>query len=411
MGGQVSRTDFEWVYTQQPHVARRKIIMGKFCMMMTFYVTFYVTFLIAFHCLFVEKYPEIKKLMGPDPHFKYIVSAMVIFQIVSCYFIAQLPWYWILLLAYCLGGVINHSLTLAIHDISHNVVFGNLYPLANRLFGMWANLPIGVPMSISFKKYHVEHHRFLAVDNWDTDLPTQWEGVFFRNIPLKILWLFLQPMFYSLRPFYVRPKPPSNLEILNTIVQVIFDLLILYFCGYKGVLYFIGGTVISMGLHPMAAHFIAEHYMFDRGYETYSYYGIWNLLTFNVGYHMEHHDFPYIPGSRLPEVKRIAAEFYDPLPQHTSWLKVIWEFLMHKDKGPMGRVKRDYEDTFGKRKSQNPYLKIDTPQIWPMKKTLPFGFEQKGRDIDWETAEEDNSLVNNHNAQVEDCDSDSGFSD
>ena len=84
---------------------------------------------------------------------------------------------------------------------------------------------------------------------------------------------------------------------------------------------------------------------------------------------------------------------------------------MHKDKGPMGRVKRDYEDTFGKRKSQNPYLKIDTPQIWPMKKTLPFGFEQKGRDIDWETAEEDNSLVNNHNAQVEDCDSDSGFSD
>lgn len=30
MGGHVSRTDFEWVYTQHPHVARRKLILGEF---------------------------------------------------------------------------------------------------------------------------------------------------------------------------------------------------------------------------------------------------------------------------------------------------------------------------------------------------------------------------------------------
>ena len=37
-----------------------------------------------------EKYPEIKKLMGPDPWFKYIVSALVIFQIISSYYISKL---------------------------------------------------------------------------------------------------------------------------------------------------------------------------------------------------------------------------------------------------------------------------------------------------------------------------------
>lgn len=90
----------------------------------------------------------------------------------------------------------------------------------------------------------------------------------------------------------------------------------------------------------IVGHFISEHYMFKKGFETYSYYGNLNWITFNVGYHNEHHDFPAIPGSRLPLVKKIAPEFYENLPQHNSWTKVIYDFIMDPAIGPYARIKR-----------------------------------------------------------------------
>ncbi|XP_077394344.1 sphingolipid delta(4)-desaturase/C4-monooxygenase DES2 isoform X2 [Festucalex cinctus] len=311
------RGDFEWVYNDQPHTARRKEILAK--------------------------YPEIKSLMGPDPHLKWVVSGMVLTQLLACYLVRDLPWKWILFWAYAFGGCVNHSLTLAIHDISHNVAFGNKLARWNRWFAMWANLPIGLPYSASFKKYHIDHHRYLGVDRLDVDIPTDFEGWFFCTPTRKLVWLFLQPFFYALRPLLVNPKPICKLEVQNFVVQLAADVAIFYLWGLKPVVYLISGSILCMGLHPISGHFIAEHYMFMKGHETYSYYGSLNLITFNVGYHMEHHDFPSIPGSKLPQVKQIAAEYYDSLPQHTSWLQVLWDFVFDDSIGPYARIKREFK--------------------------------------------------------------------
>ena len=44
-----------------------------------------------------------------------------------------------------------------------------------------------------------------------------------------------------------------------------------------------------------------------------------------------------------PQVKRIAAEYYDNLPQHTSWTRVLWDFVFDDSIGPYARIKREYK--------------------------------------------------------------------
>ncbi|XP_064484641.1 sphingolipid delta(4)-desaturase DES1-like isoform X2 [Ornithodoros turicata] len=287
-----------------------------------------------------EKHPEIQKLMKPYPWFKWQIVAMVTTQLFMFYMLQDASWFTLTMWAYFFGGVINHALMLGIHEIAHNHAFGPGRPLPNRLFGMFTNLPIGIPASISFRKYHLEHHRYQGIDSIDADLPTELEAKLFCHTFTKLIWIILQPLFYALRPVFVFPKPVTKLELINLVTQITFDVLVYHFFGAKIVYYMIGGSLLAMGLHPVAGHFVSEHYMFKKGFETYSYYGILNCLTFNVGYHMEHHDFPGVPGAKLPMVKKIAGEFYDDLPHHDSWVKVLYDFIMDPEIGPYARIKR-----------------------------------------------------------------------
>ena len=286
----------------------------------------------------LQQYPQIKDLYGPCWRTKYVCAALVAAQLGLAFLLREAPWWLIAVVAYGVGGVINQALLLAIHELSHNLAFRK--PWQNRAFALFVNLPIGVPVAETFRYYHLLHHTHQGDERLDTDLPTELEARLLRRPWSKLLWLAFQGLAYALRPLLVHPKKPGAAELGNLLLQVAFNVAVFYFWGGKALVYLPISSLIVMGLHPIAGHYISEHYVFRPGQETYSYYGPLNLLAFNVGYHNEHHDFPYIPGSRLPRLRGMAREFYDPLLSHRSWAGTLWRFVTQPNIGGYSRIKR-----------------------------------------------------------------------
>lgn len=321
--------DFFWTYTEEPHRTRRMAI--------------------------IKAHPEVTKLCGPEPLTKYVVAFVVSLQVSCAYLLRNTPilsWSFFLT-AYIIGATANQNLFLAIHEISHNLAFRS--PLANRLFAVFANLPIGIPYSASFRPYHLTHHKSLGVNGLDTDLPTAFEAVFLDSVAGKAFFATFQILFYALRPMFVYALPLTKIHLFNVATQLVFDYLLVQYASGRALAYLIISSFLAGSLHPCAGHFIAEHYVFEKRDssstttaataiplpETYSYYGILNFFTYNVGLHNEHHDFPAVPWTRLHKLNSIAHEFYDDLPRHESWCYVLWQFIWDKDISLWCRVKRE----------------------------------------------------------------------
>jgi sphingolipid delta-4 desaturase len=313
---------FETIDTGEPHAQRRRELL--------------------------RRYPEIRSLFGYDPKTAWVTFGVVLVQFAIAGGIAWqrasggvLGQWWVILIgSYALGAPLTHWLAMSIHETSHRLALRTAN--GNTALAIFANTPMLLPFAVSFNRYHIDHHTRLGVRGGDTDLPLAFEVTHIGNSTWrKAVWVFLHPLVYLMRGLTFA-RPPNRAELLNGVLILAADAIIYSSLGGAAIAYLAMSFYFALGLHPVAGHFIHEHYTFTKGQETFSYYGPLNAITFNVGFHNEHHDFMNIPGRRLPELERLVPD-YRALASHSSWTGVLWRFITDRAMGYGSRIVRSRE--------------------------------------------------------------------
>lgn len=287
-------------------------------------------------------HPQVRKLIGKNPYTIFVILGLVTGIVLLAWLVSGQSWWVVVLVAYFAGAFFNHALFVMIHECTHMLLFKK--KSWNRIASIIANLPHVMPSAISFERYHIKHHSFQGVYELDGDLPGKREARIINNSILgKCLWLLFYPVFQVIRTFRLKEiRPIDGWIVSNIVIQILFDVAIWIFLGPKAFFFLLFSFFFSVGLHPLGARWIQEHFLsLDDKQETYSYYGPMNTVAFNVGFHNEHHDFPSIPWNKLPELKRSAPSFYDSLLYHRSWTKLFFRFLFDKKISLYSRVLRN----------------------------------------------------------------------
>ncbi len=307
--------DFTYVAYPQPHIERGRQI--------------------------VAAHPQVRTLAGPLPATALWITALAASQLALSIALRHSAWYVWLPIAYVVGATIDHALWVLIHDCCHHLVFK--WRPGNRIMALVANLPLVFPSAMSFWKYHLVHHGHLNDVEFDPDVPGPVETrVIGASSLRKTLWLAAFPLVVgAIRPRRLVTVPfMDRWTAINFVTQAAVVTLLVAGAGWAPLMYLLASTVMAIGLHPLGARWIQEHYVFAPGQETYSYYGPLNLVAFNIGYHNEHHDIATIPWSRLPRLRAMAPEFYDSLYAHRSWTALLIAFMRDADITLFNRIVR-----------------------------------------------------------------------
>ncbi|HEY2849065.1 MAG TPA: fatty acid desaturase [Gemmatimonadaceae bacterium] len=292
---------FRWSPDREPHRARTQALL--------------------------KAHPDLRRFIGRNPATGILIVLVVAAQLALAYALRADPWWVVIAASWLLGAFADHALFVMVHECAHDLVFKRRW--ANCVAALVANLPQFFPSAISFRHYHLKHHAFQGVQDLDADLPSEWEARLVHNRVLgKAAWMLLFPLFQIARTFRLREiEFFDGWVVLNWTLQIAFNAAVWVVLGPKAFVYLATSLFFSIGLHPLGARWIQEHYLTEGDQETYSYYGPLNAIAMNVGHHNEHHDLPSVPWQHLPAVRREAPEFYDTLHSHRSWSALMARFV------------------------------------------------------------------------------------
>jgi sphingolipid 4-desaturase/C4-monooxygenase len=311
----------------------------------------------------IKAHPEIKELFGRDSSTAFWCLAASGAQIALALAVSHGPWWVMLLAAYLIGSSINLMLFQLGHECVHGLVFKR--PFWNRVLFTITTLPMFLSAHHTWWAEHLVHHTDMGAKK---DFITRRRTYFLSTrvtsplfMPYSLFMLVLQVVrsvvgltmyvFGSVLRGRLRPGKRTLAVLADehlvsgyekerfTVWAVWYPLLNLAMCGglfaYGGwlsIVYLLASQAFFTGfLHPYSLGWVLgiSHFHGAKKYQpTASHYGrIVNLLSFNAGLHVEHHDLMMIPWRKLPKLRQIAPEFYDNLQPINSYTLLALQFV------------------------------------------------------------------------------------
>ncbi|MDA9951310.1 fatty acid desaturase [Oligoflexaceae bacterium] len=294
--------------------------------------------------LIARRFPDVLCLQGVNAWSSALIGFLCLVQLGIGLALNQSSVLLILLVSYLVGTSISLAIMVLVHDASHSLVARS--KTGNNLAMLIANIGIVWPAAFFYKYYHLKHHRFIGQYGLDVDMPTKWESRFAgTKWWSKLVWLIFFPAFYVIpRMIAEKSFKWQPMMVISIAVQVfVIDRMRRWGLDHC-LLYMAISPLLMMSICPaMGSRGILEHLVYKKGQETYSYYGPYNRLTLNNGYHTEHHDFSNIPWNRLPKLHQIAKEFYIDRYIIPSYFHALKTFVLDPKVSLWNRIERNFE--------------------------------------------------------------------
>ncbi len=264
--------------------------------------------------------------------------------------------------------MLNVCLFQLAHECTHDLIFKKTF--ANRMMFTITSLPMFLSGHHTWWVEHLTHHSDMGAKK---DFITRRRTFFLTSrilspmfFPYSLLMITTQVLRSAIGlVMYVttdlvrgRVKPSSRtLAVLADqhlvsgykadgieLWAVIYPTLYFVMCGllvwygalvgawWKPILYLTAAAAFMTGfLHPLMLGIVLgiSHFHGTRKYQpsASNYSRIINLLTFNAGLHVEHHDIAAVPWHRLWKLRRMAIEFYDDLEVIPSYTMLGMKFV------------------------------------------------------------------------------------
>jgi sphingolipid delta-4 desaturase len=303
----------------------------------------------------LKNHPEVKGLYGHNPLTALLLAVVFFAHGYYAYYFSLYSWPVVILGSYTVGAWMSFVLQVIGHEGTHRLVFKSA--AGNKLVALLSFLPIFLgPFGTIWMYEHMWHHNvvvdkcirygpqsnplpkkafltliFVSVINFFLAISATVLGALMLvTIPLGLLGLrkSLYPEKLKFAPYNRFPQAVNGWMAANILCCVLYNVGMVYFFGWKGLVYQFLSASFMNGLHPLGMRQVQEHYFIQKGQPTNSVYTPIHTLCLNIGHHVEHHDFPTIPWNRLPQLSVLAPEYYlKDLKHYTSYTQVLIEFL------------------------------------------------------------------------------------